>query len=460
MRCLARAAMLVAALGTCAAVTAPVATGAGHQRPRTERVSVAADGTQGNSDSYTAGISADGRYATFRSMATNLTPRVGGGLGLFIKDLRTGAVEQANVASDGTPADDSSFDIALSADGRYAVFDSRAGNLSPDKTPGETDLFVRDRRTGRTELLLENKQHQAGTSFEPSVSADGRYVAFTSFRTDLVPGPSKDPVAVYVRDRWKGTTKRVSVRSDGSQAGTRSALPVISADGSKVGFLSLGGLGEGEPGIGDSGPGLARPRLNTFYVHDLRTGRTELASRDRDGSNSGASDIGFSPDGHYALFSTRSPGVVPGKTTQTTDIYARDLKTGVTRRLSLAHDGSEAQGDSRGPVMSADNRKVFFTSTAPNLIPGGSGGSGGSGGTSGTGGSTGSRSRTAVYARDLLTGAVQRLDVADDGTPADGDSSGVAVDRSGRTAVFTSAADNLVPGDTNKADDVFLRRVR
>ncbi|MET9418734.1 hypothetical protein ABZY03_32000 [Streptomyces klenkii] len=432
----------VAALPTATATATAATGGAEHRRPRTERVSVAADGAQGNAESYTAGISADGRFATFRSVATNLTPGTRGGVNLFIKDLRGGAVEQANVASDGTAADDSSFDIALSADGRYAVFDSRAGNLSPDKRPGDTDLFVRDRTTGRTELLLENKQQQAGTSYEPAVSADGRFVAFTSDRTDLVPGPSTDPVAVYVRDRWKGTTQRVSVRSDGSQAGTRSAAPVISADGSKVGFLSLGGLGEGEPAGSAAAAGIAKPRLSTFYVHDMRTGRTELAARQRDGSDAGASDIRLSPDGRYALFTTRNSDVVPGKTTQTTDVYARDLQTGVTRRLSLAHDGSEARGDSRGPVMSADNRKVFFTSTAPNLVPGGT-----------TGG------RQAVYARDLRTGSVERLDVAADGAPADGESTGVAADDQGRTAVFTSSAGNLVPGDTNKADDVFLRRL-
>ncbi|MFF7023154.1 hypothetical protein ACFY97_19385 [Streptomyces klenkii] len=449
MRCLARTAMLAAALSACTVAALPTATaataatsGAEHQRPRTERVSVTADGTQGNAESYTAGISADGRFATFRSVATNLTPGTRGGVNLFIKDLRSGAVEQANVASDGTPADDSSFDIALSADGRYAVFDSRAGNLSPDKRPGDTDLFVRDRTTGRTELLLENTQQQAGTSYEPAVSADGRFVAFTSDRTDLVPGPSTDPVAVYVRDRWNGTTQRVSVRSDGSQAGTRSAAPVISADGSKVGFLSLGGLGEGEPAGSAAAAGLAKPRLSTFYVHDMRTGRTESAARQRDGSDAGASDIRLSPDGRYALFTTRSSDVVPGKTTQTSDVYARDLRTGTTQRLSLAHDGSEARGDSRGPVMSADNRKVFFTSTAPNLVPGGT-----------TGG------HQAVYARDLRTGSVERLDVAAGGTPADGESTGVATDGPGRTAVFTSSAGNLVPGDTNKADDVFLRRL-
>ncbi|MEV4927519.1 hypothetical protein [Streptomyces roseoverticillatus] len=444
MRCLARAAMLVTALGACTVTAAlPAAAGAPHQGPRTERVSVAAGGAQGNAESYTAGISADGRFATFRSRATNLTPGTRDAVNLFVKDLRTGAVEQANVASDGTPADDSSFDIALSADGRYAVFDSRAGNLSPGKRPGDTDLFVRDRKTGRTELLLENKQQQAGTSYEPAVSADGRFVAFTSDRTDLVPGPSTDPVAVYLRDRWKGTTQRVSVRSDGSQAGTRSAAPVISADGSKVGFLSLGGLGEGEPArTAATAPGLARPRLSTFYVHDMRTGRTEPAARQRDGSDAAASDIRLSPDGRYALFTTRSPDVVPGKTTQTSDVYARDLQTGATQRLSLAQDGSEARGDSSGPVLSADNRKVFFTSTALNLVPGGAAGG-----------------RQAVYVRDLRTGAVERLDVADDGTPSDGESSGVAADRSGRTAVFTSSAGNLVPGDTNKADDVFLRRV-
>lgn len=414
MRHLARIAVLATALGTCAA-TVPAASGAEHHRPRTERVSVTADGTQGDKDSYTPGISADGRYVTFRSTATNLHPGATG-VALYIKDLRTGALEQANVASDGRPADNSSFDISLSADGRFAAFDSRADNLSPAKVPGDTDVFVRDRRTGRTELLLENRNRQSAYTGRPVMSDNGRYVAFASSRTDLVPGESKARIAVFVRDRWKRTTTRVSVRSDGSQTGDAADVPVMSADGSKVGYVSFHDLGAGQ--------GLAKPMPSSFYVHDMRTGRTELVS-------DGTLDRGLGSDGRYALYTTRGTGM-----------YAKDLRTGVTRRLDVAKDGTPGNARSRGPVMTADHRYVFFTSAATNLVPGTPAG------------------HQAVFRRDLLTGDIERVDVADNGTPANGDSSDVAVDRAGRTAAFMSAADNLVPGDTNKADDVFVRRLK
>ncbi|MFF4157551.1 TolB family protein [Streptomyces sp. NPDC001678] len=444
MRYFRRVAVVATAWGSLATAL-PLATAVAAEarpQPRTERVNTASDGTQANAETLGAKVSADGRFVTFESRATTLVPGTAKeSRRVYVKDLRTGRTELASVASDGTPADDQSWTTAISGDGRYVVFDSQAKNLAPNRNPGDNyDVFVRDRATGRTEVLVENKGTKPAHSSSPSISADGRYVAFSSSRDDLVPGDTNGQTDVFVRDRWQGTTERVSVMSDGTQAEGFSLYPVISADGSRVAFLSMSDLVA--PAGGQKA--LQRPRARALYVHDLRTGRTERGAQSLDGGPVAVTGgFGLSPDGRYALFSSASASVVENDTNGKDDAFAKDLVTGVTRRLSLAADGSQADQDSYGGiVMSADNRRVFFTSLASNLVPGDTNGV------------------EDVFAKDLVTGAVERVSVAADGAQADGHSGEPDVDLAGRTLVFGSAADNLVPGDTNKYYDTFVRRIR
>ncbi|MEU1674412.1 hypothetical protein ABZ752_20635 [Streptomyces roseifaciens] len=452
-RHLRRAVVAAAVAGTCAALlpaallpaAGAASAAAPRPAPRIERVSVASDGTRADAESHGASLSADGRTVVFLSRAGTLAPGAGPAGHVFVRDLRTGRTELISAASDGTPADSWSSSPSISGDGRYVVFDSGA-DLAPGSNPAGSDVFVRDRRTGRTEVLVANRTGGSGSNHSAAISTTGRYVAFVSGRDDLVPGDTNQREDVFVLDRRSGTTQRVSAASDGTQADGMSGYPVISADGSRIGFRTaarnLAPETAGKPGSRRPAADLARPGLYGFYVHDLRTGRTERAAETHDGLQALVTGgTGLSPDGRYALFSSPEQ-VVADDTNGAQDVYAKDLQTGTTRRLSLAADGSQADGASYGgAAMSVDNERVFFASDAGNLVPGDT------------------NDRQDVFVRNLRTGAVERLNVAADGTQDDGNAGEVRTDLLGRTAVFNSWGRNLVPGDTNGTGDVFVRRL-
>jgi Tol biopolymer transport system component len=208
---------------------------------QTTRVSVASDGAQGNGDSECPSISADGRYVAFASLASNLVPGdTNGRMDIFVHDRLTGQTTRVSVASDGTEGNGDSGFPSISADGRYVAFASLASNLVPGDTNGTWDVFVHDRLTGQTTRVsvASGGAQGNGDSRFPSISADGRYVAFQSYASNLVPGDTNGVLDVFVHDRLTGQTTRVSVASDGTQGDSYSFGSSISADGRYVAFAS------------------------------------------------------------------------------------------------------------------------------------------------------------------------------------------------------------------------------
>ncbi len=214
----------------------------------TSRISVATDGTQGNGHSggdvvSRPRISADGRFAAFQSLATNLVQDGGGsGSGIYVHDRQTASTTRVSVSSAGAPAVGSSFQPSISADGRFVAFASTAvGLVVPDTNGSIADIFVHDRQTGQTGVVSVSSSGVQGNNFSnyPSISGDGRFVAFWTLSTNLVPfGPSGSVAHLFVHDRQTGETILASVATDGTVGNGDSREPEFSADGRYVAFHS------------------------------------------------------------------------------------------------------------------------------------------------------------------------------------------------------------------------------
>lgn len=389
--------------------TAPSATTA-----RTTRVSVSTNQQQGDRPSWTAGVSASGRFVAFTSQATDLVPGdTNDRQDAFVIDRKNGRTQRVSVSSSGAQAkagpnpDGGSAALGISANGRYVLFRSDASNLVPGDTNGKMDAFVCDRATGKTRRIPpaglgvyagalsangryavlqadENvyrydlrRRHllalTAGAnhwSEEPSISAGGRYVAFTSIASNLVRGDTNKLPDVFVRDVLTRKTTRVSVTSAGRQGvgkkySNGSNGPTISSDGRYVAFHS------------DMTNLVPRDTNGVFdiFVHDRLSGKTQRVSVSSAGAQSNAesgSGTSFSSDDRYVAFSSLATNLVAHDRNGITDVFIRDLRKHRNQLVSL---GMHGQGDDAswvglGAAFTRDGRYILFASWAANLVPG------------------------------------------------------------------------------------------
>jgi Tol biopolymer transport system component len=431
---------LLGALGACGVLLAIVAPAAFPAGAKTTRVSVSSHGAQG--DSLSGGqfghpgqsISADGRFVAFESFASNLVSGDTHDQDVFVHDRRTGKTRLVSVSSSGAQAQGSSSNPSVSANGRFVAFESYAGNLVSGDTNRDQDIFVRDRRTGKTtRVAVSSSGAQAqGDSYAPSVSADGRFVAFESDARNLVHGDNKGSNDVFVHDRRTGKTRRVSVSSSGAQAHGSSGNPAISANGRFVTFESLA-------------TNLVRGDTNhswDVFVHDRRTGKTRRVSVSSSGAQAhgSSSNPSISAGGRFVAFVSWAPKLAAGDKNGFVDVFVRDRRKGKTRLMSVSSAGAQGNDRSRShPSISAGGRYVAFESSASNLVRGDS-----------------NRDQD-IFVRDRRTGMTARVSLSSSGAQADDDSFGPSISAGGRFVAFQSFARTLVSGDTNEYGDVFVR---
>ncbi len=401
----------------------------------TERVSVATGGAQATDTSFTGAISADGRFVAFFSDATNLVSGdTNSTYDVFVHDRQTGATERVSVATDGTEADGVSETPAISADGRFVAFRSGATNLVSGDTNASADIFVHDRQTGTTERVsvATGGGQATDSSQSPAISADGRFVTFWSTANNLVSGDTNGKADIFVHDRQTGTTERVSVATGGTEAlGGNSYTSAISADGRFVAFDSAAtNLVSGDTN-----------GTTDVFVHDRQTGTTERVSVATGGgqADDGSASPAISADGRFVAFYSNATNLVGGDTNSDYDVFVRDRQTGTTERVSVATGGTQATDSSSFPAISADGRFVTFYSNATNLVSGDT------------------NVAADVFVHDRQAGTTERVSVATGGGQATGgDSYDPAISADGRFVAFVSAATNLVSGDSNSNDDMFV----
>jgi hypothetical protein len=408
----------------------------------TIRASVSSREKESNGESGGGELSRDGRFLAFGSAGSNLVPGdTNDTSDAFVRDLRAGQTRLVSVSSAGAQGNGPSHPVGLSTGGRYVGFFSEASNLLPGDTNEAGDVFVRDMTTATTVRASVSSDGAEGNarSVGGSMSADGRYVAFYTPASNLVPGDTNDVDDVFVRDMRTGTTERVSLSSGGTEGNAASQVSLISASGRYVAFFShASDLVAGDTnGFGDA------------FVRDLRTGTTERVSVSGQGvqGNHESLPSSISADGRFVAITSYASTLVSGDDNGWPDVFLRDRVTGTTRLVSLTSDGAQPHGHTDGGQVSDDGRYVVFDSTAPDVVPNDA--------------NTGPDFfGMDVYIRDMNAGTTALVNVNSNGQQALGESMIGSITPDARVVAFTSGATNLVPHDTNTTADVFLRTTR
>ena len=331
----------------------------------TSRASVGLAGVQADGGSDRPAISADGRWVAFESWASNLVTGDTNGLAdVFVRDLQTGTTTRVSVGSAGTQANSSSGRAAVSADGRWVAFESQASNLVSGDTNGTFDVFVHDQQTGMTMRASVGPAGAQGNGWSefPSISGDGRFVAFDSAAGNLVAGDTNGTYDVFVHDRQLATTTRVSVGLGGAQTTRSSLFPSISDDGRSVAYLS----GATNLVVGDTN---GWQDVFVYDGQSGTTTRVSVGPGGAQG-NGDSLNPAISADGRWVAFISLSSNLVVVDTNDAADfdVFVHDRVTATTARVSVGPGGVEANRASGGGTISADGRSVAFDSDASNLV--------------------------------------------------------------------------------------------
>lgn len=412
----------------------------------TSRVSVPAPGVQAVGGPSAFGVvSADGQTVVFGSGATNL---VAGDTNLlaepFAQTVSSGATTRVAFLPGGGQASGPPFgpsltatgQAAMSADGRFIAFSSTLATLVVEDVDIARDVFVHDTSTRVTTLVTVGSNGRQGDcrtlmcAGSPAISADGRLVAVVSSADGLAAEDVNGTADVFVHDQLTRATTQISLATGGMPLAGGPALQVaMSGDGRHVAF----DWQTRETVFGNE---------IEVFVHDRQGGTTTLVSALPNGSAAAAASGGasVSGDGRYVAFASWSPDLVPADTNDTLDVFVRDVALGATTRVSVTSAGAQGAGTSFRPAISANGQVVAFLSDASNLVPGDAIG-------------------TDVFVHDRLSGLTTRTSVASGGGQANAATDGLtgtALSADGRYLTFSSAATNLVPDDSNAAADVFV----
>lgn len=425
--------LTMSALAALALAAAP----RGLAQDTTQVVSLSSSGQPADAASDRSIVSADGRYVVFESLAGNLSLiDFNAAQDIFRHDTRTGTTELVSVNSSGTASGEAlSRSPSCSDDGRLIAFTSSANDIVPGDTNGFDDVYVRDMMTGITVLVSVDEQGVPGAFYsrDPQISRGGRYVVFSS-GSALTSDDGNALEDVYVFDRVLRQPTLVSVAANGTPTNDESFAGRASDDGRYVAFFSSASnlISADQNGRGD------------IFVKDLTTGEVKRVSESASGAgaNEAVGSYDVSGDGSIAAFSSLASNMVPGDTNSQWDVFAKDLATGEVERLTLSPLGTQVAntGVQQTQVrLSQDGNLVAFDSEERWLV------------------TKDFNNRRDVFVRDRSAGVTERISVTSAAAPSNGASWRAAISSSGRYVAFQSGATNLVSGSAVLPDQIYLR---
>jgi hypothetical protein len=415
-----------------------------------ELVSKSSTGVLGNGPSRNPSISADGRYVAFESTAKNLVPNDTNGVtDIFVHDRQIGQTTRVSVTHNGGQANGASFEAAISGDGRFVSYSSKATNLvaNPIYPPkidcGDTSghernpsiqVYLYDRQTGAVTQASVNNQGVSANcrSWLSDISGDGTYVVYGSHATNLVDPPKNNKKRdTYIYNRITKQVRYANLTPQGTRPDQGAGLVDISSSGRYVTFNTKSGLFDP----------IDNNKTFDVILLDQQTNQTKLISLNESGrvgpEISHYSDV--NTNGQYVVFQTLNQ-LTSEDRNNVTDIYLRDIVNNQTILITSPNSGQQANGNSRSGKLSGDGRYVTFISSANNLV---------ANDTNGT---------EDLFMRDMTNGQITRLSVTLSGAQTSGSLNGThAISTDGTFVAFSSSANNLVSGDNNGKPDVFVR---
>ncbi|OGO34487.1 MAG: hypothetical protein A2Z16_16545 [Chloroflexi bacterium RBG_16_54_18] len=385
----------------------------------TERVSVASNGSQANGPSTSPSISANGRFVTFVSEASNLVSGDTNHLpDIFVHDRLSHTTERVNIANNGRQANDKTLEPSISGDGRFVAFYSLATNLVSGDANGSPDVFVHDRQTRITKRISVSSDGTPGNGTSCAISTNGRFVVFSS-SASMVPGDMNQTPDIYIHDLKTGSIERVNTVGDPEpypNPYNDPWNPIVSPDGHFVVFSSafwpVAGLV-----VRDRLAGILQP-VQPTCPQDLNWDCAWLRAKS------------ITSDGRYVAFYNEVGGL---------GVYVYDRQEGITENLAVTLDGSWEYHKSGYASGSSDMRFVAFHSWSSSLVFGDT------------------NDHTDVFVRDRITRKTALVSLSDGGAQGSGDSFAPSISANGRFVTFVSDADDLVRRDTNRQPDIFVR---
>jgi len=351
-------------------------------------------------------------------------------LGLTSLCLNAANLKQVSVDNQGNVGDGSSKNPSISANGRFIVYHSTADNLVADDTNHASDIFYHDKKTGATyRINLSSLGEGNDDSVDPRISDNGRYVVYSSAATNLVEGDTNVKYDIFLFDSKKGATRRVSVGNSGEQSNGGSYIPAISANGRYVVYDSYA----------SNLVSFDRNLSRDVFLYDKKTGKTSMISVNNEGKpgNADSSSARISNNGRFVVFHSDALNLVAGDVNNASDIFLRDTQKGTTRLISANSSGEQGNGGSYHAHVSNNGRYIVYASDASNLVEGDN------------------NNARDIFLYDAKKGTTRIISNSSAGLQGNNMSDNPRISSRGRYVVYSSAASNLVEGDNNNFPDVF-----